>query len=76
VLVYRENKGWQGPFKLISIDGHDYTIKLPSGPTHFRITLVKKYYIEEEEEASQEASRQEPNAQGPQEAATRLARNR
>jgi hypothetical protein len=76
VLVYRENKGWQGPFKLISTDGHDCTVKLPSGPTHFRITSVKKHYAEEEEEASQEAGRQEPDAQGPQEAATRPARNR
>ena len=35
VLVWRENKGWDGPYILLLIDGHNCTIKLPSGPTTF-----------------------------------------
>ena len=44
VLVWRENKGWEGPFTMLSIDGRDCTVKLPNGPLTFRITSVKKYY--------------------------------
>ena len=44
VLVWRENKGWNGPYKLLLIDGRNCTIQLPSGPTQFRITSIKRYY--------------------------------
>ena len=44
VRVWRENKGWQGPFKMIAIDGHDVTLDLPNGPVKFRSTLVRPYH--------------------------------
>lgn len=48
VLVWREgNTGqsghWDGPYNLITIEGETCTIKLPSGPTAFRSTVVKPY---------------------------------
>jgi hypothetical protein len=45
VLVYRENKGWDGPHTMLSVDGHNCVVKLPAGPTTFRITSVKKYFV-------------------------------
>ena len=46
VLVQRENKGWAGPYTLLLINGNTYNIDLPSRTTSFQITLVKKYYID------------------------------
>lgn len=49
VLVYREKGdqgvrgGWTGPFKLLSISGHQCHVQLPQGPKDFRITSVKAY---------------------------------
>ena len=44
VRIWRENKGWQGPFRLIATDGMTCTIDLPQGPRTFRSTVVKPYY--------------------------------
>ena len=49
VLVWRENKGWAGPYTLLSIDGNTCNIDLPSGTTSFRITSVKKYHIDHDQ---------------------------
>ncbi len=47
VLVYREKNGWNGPYKLIAINGETCTIQMPYGPTDFRSTVVKPYYTDE-----------------------------
>ena len=48
VLVWREgNTGqaghWDGPYNLLTVEGETCTVKLPSGPTSFRSTVVKPY---------------------------------
>ena len=35
VLVWRESDGWNGPYKIISVDGHNVTINIVNGPTTF-----------------------------------------
>ena len=50
VLVYREgNVGqsgeWKGPYNLLSIQGESVIIELPHGPTKFRSTSIKPYFI-------------------------------
>jgi hypothetical protein len=49
VRVWRENKGWKGPYKLLATNGETYTIDMRHGPTNFRSTVVKPYYAEEEQ---------------------------
>ncbi|KAF1937549.1 hypothetical protein EJ02DRAFT_458633, partial [Clathrospora elynae] len=44
VLVWRESDGWNGPYKVASIDGHNVTVDMINGPTTFRSTVVKPYY--------------------------------
>lgn len=49
VLVWRDNsnsKSWEGPFKLLGLEGDTCRIQLPSGPTDFRITSVKPFLNE------------------------------
>jgi hypothetical protein len=35
VRVWREKRGWKGPYKLIAIDGETCTINMPHGPAKF-----------------------------------------
>ncbi|KAI0991551.1 hypothetical protein K3495_g16636, partial [Podosphaera aphanis] len=51
VIVWREAKGWKGPYKLVGldIDHQECVIEMPYGPTTFRATAVKPYFSEEEE---------------------------
>ena len=44
VLVWRESDGWNGPYKIASIDGHNVTVDMVNGPVTFRSTVVKPYY--------------------------------
>lgn len=44
VRMWRENKGWTGPFKLVSTDNKTCVIDMTHGPTKFRITAVKPYF--------------------------------
>jgi hypothetical protein len=44
VLVWRESDGWNGPYKIISVDGHNVTVDMVNGPTTFQLTVVKPYY--------------------------------
>ncbi|KAF1934556.1 hypothetical protein EJ02DRAFT_461091, partial [Clathrospora elynae] len=44
VLVWRESDGWNGPYKIASIDGHNVTVDMINGPTTFHSTVVKPYY--------------------------------
>ena len=48
VRVWREKDGWNGPYKLLAINGEKCTIDMPHGPTNFRSTVVKPYYAKEE----------------------------
>ena len=50
VLVWREREGWKGPFKMVGMDGHSCQIQLPHGVSSFRVTSVKPYLTEQEEE--------------------------
>jgi hypothetical protein len=44
VRVWRENGGWQGPFKIVAHDGQNVTLELPNGPATFRSTMVAPYH--------------------------------
>ncbi|CEJ95277.1 Putative Polyprotein [[Torrubiella] hemipterigena] len=48
VRVWREKRGWQGPYKLIAMDGETCTLEMPNGTTKFRSTVVKPYYHEDD----------------------------
>jgi hypothetical protein len=63
VLVWREKDGWTGPFKLLSIDGHNCVIEMPYGPTNFRSTVVKPYYIDTDISGIEPITVQEPDLQ-------------
>jgi len=43
VRVYREKKGWQGPYKVLSIALGKVIIDLTNGPTDFATTYVQPY---------------------------------
>ncbi|KAF5503979.1 hypothetical protein CGCF413_v004518 [Colletotrichum fructicola] len=49
VRVWREKKGWQGPFRLLATDGENCTIDHPRGPRIFRSTMVKPFHQDPEE---------------------------
>lgn len=44
VCVWRENNRWQGPYKILSIEGYDITVDMVNRPISFRSTFVKLYY--------------------------------
>jgi hypothetical protein len=53
VLVWREgNTGqpgsWEGPYKLVAINGEDCVLALPRGNTTFRSTSIKPFYVPDE----------------------------
>ncbi|KAI1001543.1 hypothetical protein K3495_g6655 [Podosphaera aphanis] len=43
ILVYREKRGWTGPWKLLGMEGTRCTVEMPYGPVDFRSTVVKAY---------------------------------
>jgi hypothetical protein len=47
IRVWREKDGWDGPYKLLAMDGQTCTIQMPYGPANFRSTVVKPYCAEE-----------------------------
>jgi hypothetical protein len=47
VRVWRENKGWKGPYKLLATNGETCTINMSHSPTNFRSTVIRPYYTEE-----------------------------
>lgn len=58
VLVFREGPtghagSWKRPFKLLGLEGETAVIELSSGLTRFRITSVKPYYQNEEEDVDE-----------------------
>lgn len=47
VLVWRiHKKEWSGPHKVLDINNETVTVQLPHGPTQFRSTSVKPYYVD------------------------------
>jgi hypothetical protein len=42
--VWRENGGWQGPFRVVAHDGQNVTLELFNGPVIFRFTMVVLYH--------------------------------
>jgi hypothetical protein len=44
VRVWRENGGWQGPFRVVAHDGQNVILELSNGPAIFRFTMVAPYY--------------------------------
>lgn len=59
VLVFREGNAsqtgsWEGPYKLVSMNGESCVLALPKGHTKFRSTSIKPYYTSESTELPQE----------------------
>jgi hypothetical protein len=52
VRVWRENEGWQGPFRVVAHDGQNVTLELPNGPAIFRFTMVAPYYRSSDQDIS------------------------
>jgi hypothetical protein len=52
VRVWRENGGWQGPFKVVAHDGQNVILELPNGPAIFRSTMVASYYRSSDQDIS------------------------
>jgi hypothetical protein len=76
VRVWREKDGWKGPYKLLATNGETCTIDMPYGPTNFRTTAVKPYYIEDptDQEVPEEQplpEHQQPEQPSPQETVRR-----
>lgn len=44
VRVFREKKGWSGPFRVLAVSDSDVTVELDNGPATFRSTTVMPYY--------------------------------
>jgi hypothetical protein len=65
VMIWREKKGWLGPYEIKGIEGRDVIVEDVNGPLKLRCTHVKPYYrakqIEEEPrgEEEEEATDQE-----------------
>jgi hypothetical protein len=70
VRVYRENKGWSGPYKLVAYDGNgtEYTVDVNGKNIRFRVTSVRFYYrneyTAEPKSAETEDSSNESNKSG------------
>ena len=53
-MVYQEGKTsqsgeWKGSYNLLNIQGESVIIELPNGPTKFRSTSIKPYFIDNQE---------------------------
>jgi hypothetical protein len=44
VRVWRENGGWQGPFRVVAHNGQNVILELLNGPATFRSTMVASYH--------------------------------
>jgi hypothetical protein len=42
--VWRENGGWQGPFRVVAHDGQNVILELSNGPAIFRSMMIAPYY--------------------------------
>jgi hypothetical protein len=52
VRVWRENGGWQGPFRVVAHDGQNVTLELSNGPATFRSTMVASYHRSSDQDIS------------------------
>jgi hypothetical protein len=48
VHIWRKKDGWNGPYKLLVINGKKYIINMPYRLTNFQLTVIKLYYVKEE----------------------------
>lgn len=60
VCIWRENEGWQGPSKIVSIEGHDIIVDMVNGPTSFRSTSVKPYHRAPKQDTTEPVSQHDP----------------
>jgi hypothetical protein len=44
IRVWREKHGWQGLYKIITIDGYNITLDIINRPTIFRSTVIRPYH--------------------------------
>ena len=44
VMIWREKKGWTGPYEIMGIDGRNITVHLDNGPLTVRWTHVREYH--------------------------------
>ena len=58
VRVYREKRGWTGPYRLLAIEGEIYRIELRGQPVVFRTIVVKPYYQHKSEDEPERESNQ------------------
>ncbi|KAK1953493.1 hypothetical protein LY78DRAFT_536072, partial [Colletotrichum sublineola] len=66
VRVWREKEGWQGPYRLIAVNGTECTVEFPRGPRTFRSTVVKPYHHEEPEDREGNAASEAANERPPE----------
>jgi hypothetical protein len=48
VYIWRKKDDWNGPYKLLVINGEKYIINMPYRLTNFQLTVIKLYYVKEE----------------------------
>jgi len=53
VRVWREKRGWEGPYKMVTIENEDCTVEINGRHAVFRSTAVKPYYEDPAAEATQ-----------------------
>ena len=47
VRIWRKKDGWNGPYKLLVINGKKYIINMLYKLTNFQLTIIKLYYVKE-----------------------------
>jgi hypothetical protein len=50
--VWRENKKWQSPYKMLAHKGHNVILELPNGPISFRSIMVASYFRGDDQDIS------------------------
>ena len=52
LIYYKRNAGqseeWKGSYNLVSIQGKSVIIEMPYGPTKFKATSIKPYFIDDQ----------------------------
>jgi hypothetical protein len=44
VMIWRENKGWIGPYELKAREGANIIVEIVNGPATFRVIQAKAYH--------------------------------
>jgi hypothetical protein len=50
--VWRKNKEWQNPYKMLAHEGYNVILKLPNGPINFRLIMVAPYFRSDNQDIS------------------------